>query len=144
MLLKYGLWQCFALLLYECIITVAAEDVWSFIVLADWHGAESFASNPVNDTFSNNTSYNDMLVVLSHINQTYGGDLVILPGDTNTGKWHQKKFHDALEYYLDLTSLSNNEAITAGGINCYSTIKRIFSEAGYDKLLVGVGDHELG
>ena len=135
------LWQCLLLL---NIANASAEDSWSFIVLADWHGAESYAVNPVNDTFSNNTYYNDTLEVLKHINQNYGGDLVILPGDTNNGKWYQKRFHDQLNYYLGLESLTNNEAIAIGGENCYSTMKRVFSKAGYDKILLTLGDHELG
>lgn len=151
-------WKYRLLLLYINIVHISAEvapritpkptDVtelnWSFLVFADWHGAESFAVNPVNDTFSNNTFYNDTLEVLTHINQTYGGDLVILPGDTNNGKWYLKNFHDQLNYYLGIHSLTDNEAIEIGGRNCYSTVKRLFSEAGYDKLLATVGDHEIG
>ena len=136
------LWQC--LLLLHTAANAIAEDSWSFIVLADWHGSESYAVNPVNDTFSNNTYYDDTLKVLTHINQKYGGDLVILPGDTNNGKWYQKYVHELLNYYLGLESLTNNEAIAIAGKNCYSTMKRVFSKAGYDKVLLALGDHELG
>ena len=130
--------------------TVDAEEgngsrsEWSFIVLADWHGAESFAPNPVNDTFSNNTYYNETLEVLKHIKTTYGGELVIFPGDTNHGKWYQDRFQEQLELYLGLTDLEYDEAIAIGGKNCYNTTKRLFSEAGYDKMIMALGDHELG
>ena len=40
--------------------------------------------------------------------------------------------------------MTPNEAIAIGGKNCYSTIKRVFSTAGYDDVLLSVGDHELG
>lgn len=70
------------LLLYSCFLAtfalVSAFEDWSFIVLADWHGAEGFA------TLGNrSTEYNVSIQVLSHIKDNYGGDLVFMPGDTN-------------------------------------------------------------
>ena len=98
----------------------------------------------MNDTFHNNSAYNDTLEVLSRIHETYGGDLVMLPGDTNNGKWDQELFHVLLHDFLDIQGMTNNETIALGGKNCYSTTKRLFEEAGYDKILVALGDHELG
>lgn len=121
-----------------------ADGSWSFIVMADWHGAESFAVDPVNDTRSDNIYYRDMLEVLKYINLTHGGDLVMLPGDTNDGKWHREEFRKNLKERLGYTSLTANEGIAIGGQNCYSTTKRLFAESGYDKILVTIGDHELG
>jgi hypothetical protein len=121
-----------------------SEDPWSFLVLADWHGGESFAPNPVNDTYSNNIYYDQQLETLKRIKTNYGGELVVLPGDTNNGKWDKDHFHEQLEEFLGLKDLSRNEAIIMGGENSYSTTKRLFSEAGYDKILVALGDHEIG
>ncbi len=132
-------------LLLITIHNVVAVDTWSFIVLADWHGAESFAKSPVNDTYSNNTFYNETLDVLRHINTNYGGELVIFPGDTNDGKWYTSALRDELSEGLGYSSdLSIKQGIDIAGTNCYSTVKRLFSEAGYDKILVAIGDHEIG
>jgi hypothetical protein len=140
---------CVFLLLFASVCAV--EDLWSFIVIADWHGAESFALNPVNDETSTTNinkngenAYADTLGVLKHINKNYGGELVVMPGDTNNGKWHEDKVRNRLEKKLEVTEMTTNEAIAIAGENCYSTSKRLFSEAGYDKILLTVGDHELG
>ena len=137
----------------SCLITIRfaianadnVDDSWSFIVLADWHGAESFAMYPVNNlTDSNNLYYNDTLAVLQHMNKTYGGDLVVLPGDSNNGKWHTNSFRKELNKNLGLSTSTEIEAIAVAGKNCYSTTKRLFSEAGYDQILLAIGDHEIG
>lgn len=67
----------------------SSQESWSFIVLADWHGAESFATKPVIDDEDGqseedaNEAYHASVDILSHIKDNYGGDLVLLPGDTN-------------------------------------------------------------
>lgn len=137
----------FILLFVLSVVASATDNVdddWSFIVLADWHGGETFSHSPVNDTLSNNTAYYEQIEVLQHINRTYGGELVLLPGDLNDGKWYTKSFREKLQSEQNLTSLSIDEAVSIGGQNCYSTVKRLFSEAGYEKIIVSVGDHELG
>lgn len=58
---------------------VSGSDDWSFLVIADWHGAEGFAIHR-----DNNEAYQASIEVLSHIKDNYGGELVIIPGDTNT------------------------------------------------------------
>ena len=65
-------------------------------------------------------------------------------GDTNTGKWHENEFRRTLENDLDLEDLSHNETITIAGNNCYEGVRKLFNESGYDKILVGLGDHEIG
>jgi len=114
---------------------VGDVEEWSFGVLADWHGAESFAHNP--DTESKTYIHN--LEVLSHINFTYGGDLFLLPGDMETGNWNTQEWID--KHYPGHTP---QEAVLYAGSNCYTTARTLFAEAGYDKILVAVGDHELG
>ena len=59
--------------------TVRGSDDWSFLVIADWHGAENFAKKR-----NKAASYDAYIAILSHIKDNYGGELVILPGDTNT------------------------------------------------------------
>ena len=65
----------------------AEEEQWSFIVLADWHAAEPFARNP-----DNKTVWNILYDQIHYVNQAYSGDLVLLPGDSTTGKWDNEEF----------------------------------------------------
>ena len=122
---------------------------WNFIVIADWHGAESFALHPVNDTTTNTTDswhYDMNKAILTEIHDKHGGDLVMMPGDTNSGIWSSQKFQRRLRQELGLKKreLSTFEGIEIAGRNCYGTTRRLFREVGYDKCLVSIGDHELG
>ena len=58
---------------------VSGSDDWSFLVIADWHGAEGFSIHR-----DRSPGYDAALKVLSHIKVNYGGELVMLPGDSNT------------------------------------------------------------
>lgn len=116
------------------IISVSSEE-WDFILMSDWHGAEYFARFP-----GRNTSFYQMkLPGLKYVHDTYGGDFVLMPGDTNDGTWFTEKFG---ERFPD----ANNpqDTVLEAGKNCYGTMKAMFSDAGYDRILVAIGDHELG
>jgi len=65
----------------------AEEEQQSFMVLADWHNAEPFARNP-----DNKTVWNTLYYQIHYVNQTYSGDLVLLPGDSTTDKWDIEEF----------------------------------------------------
>ena len=119
--------------------------LWSFNVVADWHGAETFSHSPVtNDTYSND-AYNEAKRIFTNIKHDYGGDLFILTGDTNVGKWHTENFEKKLIENLPfLTDEERQNTVATAGTNCYSTIQRLFNESGYEKVLVSIGDHELG
>jgi len=119
---------------------VRAENPWSFIVLADWHGAEFFALYPG----PNSKTYRQHLLQLDHIHTTLGGDLVMMPGDTNTGKWHTTEFSDKIINKTNDTVLGLEETVLRAGRNCYGTVIDLFANAGYEKILVAIGDHELG
>ena len=69
---------------------------WSFIVLADWHNTEHFARN-----LDNKTVWNTFYDQIHYVNQTYSGDLVLLPSDSTTGKWDTEEF--AKKIRLNLT-----------------------------------------
>ena len=77
--------------------------------------------------------------MLSYINQTYGGDLIFAPGDSNNGKWYKDSYIS--QYFPGKTP---QEAVYAAGVNCYGTMKDLFAQAGQEKFLMAVGDHELG
>ena len=116
-----------------------AEEVWSFITLADWHGAEEYARKPGIET----KNWENKLGTLKYIKEIYGRDtsldLMLLPGDSNNGKWDIPEFINKLD-----PSLTPQEAVLQAGRNCYSTMKSLFSQGGFDTLLMAVGDHELG
>jgi len=111
------------------------HDNWSFIILADWHNAEDFAINPGR----NSKGWKRIYDSVRYMYDTYEGDLVVLPGDSNNGKWDTKTF--AEKYKPDITV---QERVLEAGRNCYGTMKDLFAQAGYDTILMAVGDHELG
>lgn len=121
--------------LINLFLSAGAEDSWSFLVMADWHGAEFFANAPG----PNSQLYKDIVTTISNIHETYGGDLIILPGDTQSGNWNTNEWRN--KFY---PNLSIQEAVYKAGMNCWTTMKSLFADAGYDKILVAVGDHEIG
>ena len=115
-------------------IVSAEEEPWSFIVLADWHNAESFA------TKTGNASNWDVLYNQIHyVKERYGGDLMLLPGDSNNGKWDTDEFAEKFKPWLNV-----RRRILQAGRNCYGTMNKLFRVAGYGQILMAVGDHELG
>ncbi|GFH44387.1 hypothetical protein CTEN210_00861 [Chaetoceros tenuissimus] len=125
------------LLLLLLPLSAIAEEEWSFITLADWHGAESFAVDPSTSSIN----YQNHLSTISYVKQNYGGDLIILPGDTNNGKWDRQQFRDKLDPNGGMTE---QQVILQAGRNCYSTMKNLFTESGFENMLVALGDHEIG
>ena len=130
-----------ALLTYGGIDLVGAEDPWSFVVLADWHGAESFAVKP---NVEDDENYFNAREIFRSIREEHNAEVMLLPGDIQTGHWHEPFFNRYLEDTLNITGLSVNETIRLGAENCYSAAKKLFSEAGFDEVLLAFGDHELG
>lgn len=116
--------------------TQANETSWNFIVMADPHFAERFAVEP--GTSSNN--YNKYHQVLSYIHETYKGDLVLIPGDTNGGSWDTDTYRNK-HYY---PGMDKKKIVEIAGKNCFSTIRTLFENVGWKKLFIAVGDHEIG
>jgi hypothetical protein len=131
---------CIALIFAYQLQTCYAEDSWSFIVLADPHNAETFASKSEDhkwyiNGFAKNVKH------LKHLKDAYGGDLTLIPGDTNSGKWHTPAFAKK----LGNSSITPKEAVLRASEGCYGTIRKIYEEAGFDQNpMVAIGDHELG
>jgi len=127
---------CFASRLYTCY----AEEPWSFIVLADPHNAETFASKDENHEWYKN-AFSQNVQGLKHIKETYGGDLVLIPGDTNSGKWYLPSFAEK----LGDPSLTPIEAVLRASKGCYGSLRKVFAAASYVQTpMVAIGDHELG
>jgi len=111
------------LLLLSVSIT-SAEEPWRFIVLADWHGAEKYTqSEKPSDEFAAAAARD--VTSVSFLKKNIGGDLVLLPGDSNEGHWKR-------DTILELGRL------------CYGGMIDSFNKGGYTNLLMAVGDHELG
>jgi len=116
--------------------TAFAEEVpWKFLVMSDWHGAEPYSYKPG----KSGSSFRLQKDALEHIRNLYGGDLVLIPGDTNGGRWFRQEWVNK-----HFPGYSIQAAVYKAGINCYGTLKKLYSSAGYKKLLVSIGDHELG
>ena len=114
--------------------TVRAEQPWRFLTLADWHIAEVYV-HP--DQYREETE--EILASLKMLKANYGGELVMLPGDSNGGHWDTEAFIERFN-----PKLTPAESILQAGELCYTGMAGTFKEAGYSRLLMAVGDHELG
>jgi len=74
-----------ALLLMQS--TVRAEEPWRFINLADWHGAEIYVQPDLAPGMAE-----QLLAGLKMLNENYGGELILMPGDSNRGHWDTPQF----------------------------------------------------
>jgi len=124
-------------------LRVVAVDPWNFTVLADWHGAESFTMNAEHKD-DKNEKFVTQRGIFTSINTRHTPELIILPGDTNGGRWYKEEFRKKFMNNLDLEDMSPNEIIYQAGKNCYEAIQRLLKQAGFDKVLTTVGDHEYG
>ena len=96
------------LLYYVLTATARAEETsqWKFLALADFHGAETFATKPGFES----DSWKKSLGTLKYIQESYGGELVLLPGDTQNGKWTEDSFIEKIN-----SNLSPQEAVLLAG-----------------------------
>ncbi len=120
---------------------VSAVDPWSFVVLADWHGAEAFAVGSNNEDLE---SYQEARKIFKQIREHHSPELMILPGDTQTGHWDQPWFKEYLQNMTGMIDATTNDTILVAAENVYSTTKQLFTESGFIKVLVAFGDHEIG
>lgn len=114
--------------------TVRAEEPWRFITLADWHGAEMYVQP---NSYPGGVEKN--LAGLKMLKENYGGELVMLPGDSNRGHWDTRFFISRFK-----PGLTPEQSILQAGALCYSGMVNAFKEAGDSRLLMAVGDHEVG
>jgi hypothetical protein len=114
--------------------TARAEEPWRLLTLADWHLAEIYVQP---DKYPEGIA--TVADGLKMLKANYGGELVMLPGDSNVGHWDTKQFITSFN-----PNLTPAEAILQAGELCYTGMVDAFKEAGYSKLLMAVGDHELG
>lgn len=114
--------------------TARAEEQWRFILLADWHAAEIYVQPNIFPAMAE-----ENLAALKMLNENYGGELILKPGDSNRGHWDTPQFIESFN-----PELTPAEAILQAGELCYTGMVNAFNEAGYSKILMAVGDHEVG
>ncbi|MBN3039933.1 MAG: metallophosphoesterase [Candidatus Omnitrophica bacterium] len=117
---------------------IDASEHWRFIVLADWHSAEKYTQlrhspDSIQDAVSQDINNIKML------KKNYGGELILLPGDVCWGIWHSELFINDYD-----PNLRPEQSVLEAGHYCYTGMIDSFKRGGYDKLLMAVGDHELG
>jgi Concanavalin A-like lectin/glucanases superfamily len=114
--------------------TARAEEPWRFLALADWHLAEIYVQP---DKYPEGIA--TVADGLKMLKANYGGELVMLPGDSNVGHWDTKQFIKSFK-----PGLTPADSILQAGELCYTGMVEAFNEAGYSKLLMAIGDHEVG
>jgi hypothetical protein len=111
-----------------------AEEAWSFPVIADWHAAEVFIYES-----GRAAAIQDRTTDIKLIHTDAGGDFALLPGDTQGGHWDTEDFIG--KYNPGGTPA---ETIRKAGTLCARGIQQVFQEAGYPKIILAMGDHEVG
>ena len=129
----------FILVFYPQILT-HAEDPWSFIVLSDWHNAENFALRP---HVHSSPSAQLKIPIIQYLNQTHGGDLILIPGDVNVGHWDSPSFISKFKKIYG-KNWTIPQIVQQAGFHCYTGMMETFFAGGYNTILMAVGDHELG
>ncbi len=112
-----------------------SNEPWSFLVFADFHGTNSFSFEDEGSI----QEWDEKAFTLRSIKETYGGELVLLPGDVNSyGKLTIQDYADRYE------NIPITRAVYSSGYRCYTRVRQLFGEAGFPTILAGPGDHELG
>ncbi|WP_019028904.1 LamG domain-containing protein [Colwellia piezophila] len=118
-------------------IAIQKTKPWRFISLADWHWAEKYI---MGDRYEEHkTAVDENIATLKWMKQKHGGDLIILPGDSNGGHWDTPKFIKKFN-----KKLTAKQSILQAGELCYAGMIDTFERGGYSNLLMAVGDHEVG
>jgi len=137
-----------------------AEDAWRFISLPDWHSAEKYVTKWETGTVENKSgwgdkgyaSYDDYRAAmvaadsnkLADVNACFGGELIVMPGDTQSGHWDTTAFQNTFKSIPEYSGYSSSDVIVEAGHLVYSGLKEGFAGGGYTNLLIAVGDHEIG
>lgn len=123
-------------------VNIAKEETdpieeWSFLVLADVHSFTPLSFDPYN---KNMETWKTTSPILQSIQMKHNFDFVMLVGDLVS---YGGMFNSEIVERLG-GNLTESDAVYKAGINCYKSMKELFSEAGYHTILPCVGDHERG
>ncbi|MDF7823909.1 LamG domain-containing protein [Pontiellaceae bacterium B12227] len=119
-------------------LSIQAEKPWRFLLLADWHSAEKYTQGKKNPSWLAEAIAEDVATV-QMLKTNYGGELILMPGDSNGGHWDTPKF-----IKNNFPGATAEESVLEAGRLCYSGMIDTFREGGYSKLIMAVGDHEMG
>jgi hypothetical protein len=115
----------------------AEEDSWTFLVMPDQHVFTPFSFDK--DSEETQKVWTESLRILKAMKEDYGGDLVLISGDS--AQYGNLSLGDIQA----MTGIAEaGQAVYTAGVTCYRMIRELFKAAGFDELLVAVGDHELG
>jgi len=78
------------------------------------------------------------------LTNNYGGEFVLIPGDTNSGKWDKYSFQQKFLQDIGKENMTDEDIVLEAGRRCYGGMLRTFRVAGYAKVLLAHGDHEAG
>ncbi|OXU14545.1 LamG domain-containing protein [Sedimentisphaera salicampi] len=118
---------------------VEADQQWRFITLSDWHSAEKYIHVRGDDYGSREKAVKEDIAAAKMLKDNYGGEFVFIPGDSNGGHWDTKRFRNNYS-----PNLSPEDTVLKAGHYCYEGMLNAFAKGGYDKIIMAVGDHEMG
>jgi len=118
-------------------VTVRFTPGWRFISLADLHVAEKYVFD------RNELQQDNDVKIVNFLKKNYGGDFVMITGDTNAGYWDKGSLRESLSEYIG-EELTHEDAVLQAGNRCYSGLYSSFREGGYWNMLMAFGDHEGG
>lgn len=110
---------------------------WRSIILSDWHQGEKYVFSKRPDEIKNDVN------VTHFLKNTFGGELLIIPGDTNAGFWSTESFRQLMSEDVGY-EVTNEFAVHEAGRRCYKGVLDTFRKGGYWRVLIAVGDHEAG
>lgn len=102
---------------------------WRMIVLSDWHLGEKYVFDTKPDEVEND------IKIIKLLKESYGGDFIMIPGDTNAGFWSTDSFHEKMNNDLGY-NISKERAVLMGGQRCYNGLLSSFRKGGYWKVSV--------
>jgi hypothetical protein len=110
---------------------------WRMLVMPDWHLGEKYVFDTKPDEVTND------IKIINYLKRDYGGELVLIPGDTNAGFWSTESFRQEMSDHVGY-AVSENDAVLMAGERCYKGLLNSFRHGGYWNVLVAFGDHEGG
>jgi hypothetical protein len=121
--------------------SIKFQPGFRFMVLSDWHSAEKYVKR---DIYPETQQLIDQDVkIVKFLSRNYGGEFVLIPGDTNAGQWDRTNLRSTLSG-LTGNNLTSQETVLEAGKRCYGGMLNSFRIGGYAKILLAHGDHEAG
>ena len=124
--------------LYLSIVNASTEP-FSFVVMADVHGFTPLAFQ--SDGYKSKKHWKTRLSILKNIYQNYGQSkfLITIGDSVSFGGIRDVEFVKKLG-----GNMSTYDAVYMAGVNAHNRTREMVLEAGFERLLPVVGDHELG